>query len=417
MVEFSIENIRESLVGYFKYFPQSWTISASILIGTLVFLFLVVLIVLRVGVFKGKIDYHQRLPLAIFLGSILSSLILTAFTVQGALYDSWIIVGDYQSTFVISFLISILCLVYSFWWYSNRNRRVQFLRVNYQPSERIYRASLEQHRKRLRLLRFLSFALLLPLVFTFTGGKNKFIYSFVIDNSVSMRDYGAQVTESVRHINEKTQGEFDMVFSYFSNSDATAEDYPNLRDLSNERNPDLINFSETRHYEKSNDFTEFLDDLDNSLYNYEVRHTPLLMCIKQNALRCSELFADYEYSRKVLFLISDGYSTNPNFKDVSEELWDPLNWKSPEYSAYDNFDQIILVKVDADVQNIPENSISIFDYTNDEEKVVPLNLEDSDSISELIRDYTYQDFKDYDILLILGFLALLTIITLFIIKI
>ena len=111
MVEFSIENIRESLVGYFKYFPQSWTISASILIGTLVFLFLVVLIVLRVGIFKSKIDYHQRLPLAIFFGSILSSLILTAFTVLGVLYDSWIIVGDYQSTFVISFLISILCLV------------------------------------------------------------------------------------------------------------------------------------------------------------------------------------------------------------------------------------------------------------------------------------------------------------------
>jgi hypothetical protein len=420
MVEFNIESIRESLTDYFRYFPQSWTISMAIFLGSVFFFFLLVFVILRVGIFKKNIDFYYRLPFALFIGSLSSTLLLSLITVYGSLYESWIIVGDYQSTLLVSFCVFALCLLYSFWLLAFRSRRDNFISNQYLPSKRIYYAYLEILRRKLKFLRVSSLGMLLPLLFLFGGGKNKFIYSFIIDNSVSMQDYGTQVTESVLHINNKTQGDFDLVFSYFKDVDYSENDYVKIKDLAVERNPDLINLSQTQYFQKSNVLSDFLYDLDNNLHNYKVSHTPLLMTIKQNSLKCNELFSISDYSRKVLFLISDGFESSPDYAEVAGKLRDPFNWKSPESSIYEMFDEIILIRINP--ESVPRNAISVFDNISEDEQSVDykmkiLNLEDEDNLNNKLRDYTYKDFKDFNILLIMGLISIFSIVLLFLIKI
>lgn len=421
MVEFSINSLRESLMDYFRYFPQSWTISLSIIFGTTCLLLSIVFILLRVGILKRSVDFHLRLPFALFIASLTCSILLILLTVQGSIYESWIIIGDFQSTLLFSLLISSACLVYAFWLLAFRSKQDKSILNYFCPSQRIYHATSEQQRRKLKILRISSFALLIPLLFLIGGGKKKFIYSFIIDNSVSMQAYGSQVTESILHINEKTQGDFDLVFSFFRNITATDDDYLKVEDLAIEKNPDLISLSQTQYFEHSKELSDFLYDLDNNLYNYKVPHTPLLMTIKQNSLMCNDLFSNSDYSRKVLFLISDGFESNPYYAGVSENLKDPFNWKSPESSIYEKFDEIILIRVNP--ETVPQSGfLSVFDNISKYneligKKIVDINLDEDSNLSELLRNYTYKDFKDYNILFIIGIISIVSIVSLFLIKI
>ena len=413
MEEFNFDKLVNVVIDYFMYYPQSWAMAAGILFGSIILNLILLLVTLQLNPVKKKIIFYYRLPFALVCSTLVSIVLLSGVALHGTLFNSWIIVGDLQSFFIVSLLIQLVVLVYSFLLYSRRLKRENLTPIITTTSERNLIFIRERMGKIFKQLRLFSISVLLPFVLIFSISNQKFVYSFIVDNSVSMELYGNQVSESIYNIADKTSGDFDLVFTYFDNIEAPV-DPTSISELSKEKNPDLLSLCITNKYSKTEGLYEFLESIDENLFNYQVQHTPLLQAIKKCGLYCSDLFVENNYSRKVLFLLTDGYLTN---NDFASKPSDPLEWRSPEVSTYDNFDEVVLIKVSTENQSA--SNINLFDHLETDEKtnVSIIDLDDEANLNSLLRDITYVDFIDVYLSYVMIGLSLITLICLFLFRV